>query len=111
MAGSEGEGDTPDVVIPFPATTPQERGRRYERRRAKEQGLRAHPASGAGHIKYDASDENRLVEYKTAASSYTINAKYVLAFYKRAVREGKDAMMELHFPKHNLTCTITFRKA
>ncbi len=109
MAEDEVDGE-PSVVIPFPKSTPQERGRKYERRRAREQGLREHPASGAGKIKHDASDDNRLVEYKTATKTFTLSGKYLADFFRVATRQSKQAIMEVDFETDKVVVEITIRR-
>lgn len=115
MARRGDSEDSPDrdedsVVIPFPKDTPQERGRKYERERAKEDGLRLHPASGAAGIKHDASDDNTLVEYKTADKQFVLNGRYALDFHNIALRQDKEAILECNFQKYDLTVTMTFRR-
>lgn len=110
MAAREGDGEPYGVEIPWPEETPQERGRKYEKNRAREQGLRLHPGSGSGGIKHDASNDEILMEYKTATTSFMLNGKYLLGLFKQAVRQGKDAVMEIYFVKHRLIVTITIRR-
>ena len=111
MAEGEGHGDTPlGVDIPFPKETPQDRGRRYEKKRAKDQGMRLHPGSGAGSIKHDASDDHTLMEYKTATRSFSLSGKYILGLFKLAVRQDKVPVLEIDFPEHKVRATVTFRR-
>ena len=61
-------------------------------------GLRAHPNSGAGPIKYDASDDETLVEVKDASKSYTLNAAYLEDLFRTAARQSKTAVIIVKFP-------------
>lgn len=61
-------------------------------------GLRAHPNSGAGNIKYDASDEDNLVEVKDANKSFTLNAAYLEDLFRTAARQSKTAVIIVKFP-------------
>lgn len=107
------EGDDEDgtgVVIPFPGVTPQVFGRDYEKERAKKDGYRLHPGSGAGRIKHDASDEESVIEYKTARKSFALQGQYLQDLFAVAIRQGKEARMEIHFREANITAHITITK-
>lgn len=83
--------------LPYGRRTPQMEGRRVERQIARENNLRLHPMSGAGRIKEDASDEERVVEIKNASKSFTLNAADLNATFNRAVRAGKDSVWIIRF--------------
>lgn len=81
-----------------------------EKRVAKDEGIRLHPNSGSGHIKFDGSDDDRVVEIKDAVRSFTLNANYLMGLFKNAARESKEAVLIIDFPEIRVTATIT-RKA
>lgn len=87
--------------------TPQDRGRDYEKRRAKQEGLSLHPGSGSGRIKHDASDKDRLVEFKSVAKSFTLNGAYLKGLRDQGVRIDKEAILEVEFVEANITAVIT----
>ena len=92
-SGIEPEG----VKLPWAPRSRQEEGRKTEARVIK-MGLRGHPNSGAGRIKYDASDDETLVEVKDAKKSYTMNAAYLEDLFKTAARQSKTAVLVVKFP-------------
>jgi len=65
--------------------------------------------SGAGSIKWDGSDENTLVEVKTADKSHTLNRAYLASLFTQAARQGKDAMLIVEFPDLVVEARITRR--
>jgi hypothetical protein len=108
---ADGGGDEEGgVIIPFPATTPQVKGRLYEQKRSRQLGLRLHPASGAGRIKHDASDEGTVVEFKQAERSFTLQGKYLEGLFKEATRQDKTAIMEINFKQAGITATLIVRR-
>lgn len=73
----------------------------------KKRGARAHPASGAGNIKDDGSDEDYVYEIKdTAKASFRLVANDLRATYLRAIRQGKLAIWLVHFPEEGFTAEI-----
>jgi len=83
--------------------TRQEQGRTHEAKVIKAKRMRAHPASGAGSIKHDASNDETLLEVKLAGKSFTLNAAYVAGLYREATRQGKDAHMTVYFDSEDIT--------
>lgn len=59
--------------------------------------MRTHPNSGAGRIKYDASDRERLVDTKLAAKTFTLTAKALLDLRTEAARQGKTPIVIIEF--------------
>lgn len=84
------------IQLPWKPRSRQEQGRQTEGKVIK-MGLRAHPNSGAGPIKWDASDADNLVEIKDANKSYTISADYIDSLYRDAVRQGKTPVLIIKF--------------
>jgi hypothetical protein len=100
------------VTIPTPwnpRKTRQVEGRDSEKKQARRHGVRLHPNSGAGKIKDDASDEDRLVEFKDANISHTLNANDLDVLFRRAVAQGKEAQYIILFA-NDLEATITLRR-
>lgn len=99
MQSDSGTGSVPPegINLPWKPRSRQEQGRQTEAKVVKI-GLRAHPNSGAGSIKYDASDDETLVEVKDANKSYTLNAAYLEDLFKTAARQNKTAVMVVKFP-------------
>lgn len=60
--------------------------------------MRGHPNSGSGKIKYDGSDDDCVMEIKDAAKSFTLNRTYLMALFKNAARQGKEAVLIVEFP-------------
>ena len=110
MAENRDDEDGTGVVIPFPTGTAQDFGRKYEKEQAKKDGYRLHPGSGAGRIKHDASDEETVIEYKTARKSFALQGQYLQDLFGVAIRQGKEARMEIHFREANVTAHITITK-
>lgn len=98
------------MILPFKRDTPQVRGRKRERQMAQRDGLRLHPASGAGSIKHDASDDEVLMEYKTCNKSFTLSGKYLSDLYVQGVRQGKDSMMRIEFEHDGVTVEMLIRR-
>jgi hypothetical protein len=99
-----------DINMPWQPRTRQKEGEQTERQIAKQRGARAHPRSGAGGIKDDASDDDTQYEIKDANKSYTLQASEVHTLWKRAVKRGKDAHFVIYFKSVDLTCTLTITK-
>lgn len=91
--------------------TPQKRGRRVEKDRAKEYGARLHPGSGASYIKHDASNSEDLIEFKEVQRSHTLNGEYCRDLFNRAVRQEKSALYVVNFNDVGITAEIRLRKA
>ena len=83
--------------LPYKPRTPQQQGRYREREQARKHGVRLHPNSGAGRIKEDASNDEKVVEFKEANKSFTLNAADLLGTFQRAVRQGKDSVWVIAF--------------
>lgn len=83
--------------LPYKPRTRQEQGRYSERSQAKKHGVRLHPNSGAGRIKEDASNDEKVVEFKDANKSFTLSAQDLLGTFQRAVRQGKDSVWVITF--------------
>lgn len=96
--------------LPWKPATRQEIGRQEEAKTIKRMGLRAHPGSGSGKIRFDGSDDEHLMEHKVAGSSFTLSGSYVAKLLTEAIRQGKRAGLVVYFDKLNITCTITMRK-
>ena len=93
--------------MPWQPRSRQEDGRSTEKKVLKRYGVRSHPASGAGSIKFDGSDEERVVEVKDAAKSYTLNRTYLDSIFKYAAKQGKAAVLIIEFPDLVVEATIT----
>lgn len=98
-----------EIDMPWSARSRQKEGEQTEQQIAKRRGARAHPRSGAGSVKDDASDDDTQYEIKDANKSYTLQAAEVLTLWQRAVKRGKDAKFVIYFKSVDctLTCTIT----
>lgn len=100
------------IELPWkPQKTRQVIGRTSEKKQAKKYGLRLHPNSGAGHIKWDASDDERLVEMKDAKKTITVNGEYLDKLFRDAVRQGKDAIFIINFVDANVVLEAQIRRA
>jgi hypothetical protein len=95
--------------LPYKPRTRQQQGRYSEKTQAKKHGVRLHPNSGAGRIKEDASDETRVVEFKDASKSFTLNGADLLGTFQRAVRQGKDSVWIITFA-NGVEATITLNR-
>lgn len=98
---------TPPIDPPWKVRSRQEDGRSTERKVANRERIRLHPNSGAGKVKFDGSDDDRVVEIKDAVKSYTLNAAYLLDLFRTAARQGKEAHMIVEFPDITATIIIT----
>ena len=72
----------------------------------KREGVRQHPASGAGSIKHDGSDGERLVEVKLAGSSHTLRADYLHGLMALAIRQGLTPVLIVEFDSPSYPCTV-----
>lgn len=88
------------------ADTPQERGRRAEKKSIKERGGRLHPGSGSGRIRFDGSTEGYLIEVKDAAATHVLSSAYIDRLYREATRQGKDVLYVVSFPDYELEITV-----
>lgn len=70
--------------------------------------MKAHPASGAGPIKYDGSNDECVMEVKEARQSYSLNRTYLDSLFKNAARQGKQARLVVEFP--DLTVEAVIRR-
>ena len=77
---------------------------------ARDRGAREHPNSGAGRIKDDASTETTQYEFKNVSRTHTLRGQDLLALFKRAVQQGKEAEYVIHFQQENITATITLTR-
>jgi hypothetical protein len=92
--------------VPWKPRSPQEKGRQTEKKVLKKYGVKAHPASGAGPIKYDGSNEDCVMEVKEARQSFSLNRTYLDSLFKNAARQGKEARLVVEFPDLTVEATI-----
>ena len=97
------------IELPWRADTPQIKGRKSEKKILKRLGIRQHPNSGAGRIKFDGSNEDAVVEVKDANKSFTMNASYLNSIYVNAIKQSKDAVLLIQFPELTVECIIRRR--
>lgn len=90
--------------------TPQEFGRQFEKARAKKEGARPHPASGACGIKNDYSTDDTVFEQKTTVKSHTIKGDDLEKLFVNATRQGKDAVYTIYFRDANVTLEGVVRR-
>lgn len=90
--------------------TPQQAGRRDERRLLQRRGAREHPNSGAGRIKRDGSTEDELFEMKTASRQHTLKGDDLAKLHQQAARQGKTAGYIVHFPNQGITAEIRVKR-
>lgn len=95
--------------MPWRPRTPQERGGAVERSIARREGLREHPRSGAGRVKLDASDAERLVEIKSANQHITLHGARLRQDAIRAHRLGKELSWLIQFGEANCEVEVTVR--
>lgn len=98
-----------DLGLPYGVDTPQVKGRKTEKKIARAEGARLHPNSGAGRIKEDASDDNRLIEIKEAGKTHTLSAKELEVSWRRAVHQNKTSVRILKFG-NGITVRMTITK-
>lgn len=77
--------------------TPQVRGRKTEKKIIRKAGGRPHPNSGAGHIKWDGSDEDSIIEVKEAEKSHTVKGDLVEKLFQDATRQNKQGVYIIRF--------------
>lgn len=82
-----------------------------EKQTLKREGVRAHPNSGAGSIKFDGSDDDTVMEVKDAERSFTLNRSYLMSLFKYAARQGKDAVLVVEFPDMTVEARIRRKQA
>lgn len=90
--------------------TRQRIGQEAEKSMARARGARIHPMSGAGRIKDDASNEEKLYEFKNVSRTHTLKGRDLLALFKRSIQQSKEAEYVVYFEEEDLTATITFRR-
>ena len=91
------------IDLPYPVhKTRQVEGMVSEKKAAKKRGAKLHPRSGAGTIKWDASTDDELIEYKDAAKTITVNGKYLEKLFRDASAQGKDAIFVVTFGEANI---------
>lgn len=81
-----------DLGLPWAPRTPQMKGMSSEKDQARQRGARLHPRSGAGSIKWDASDEDTLYEMKHVKKSHALNGEYLRRLRLDAAQQGKEAV-------------------
>ena len=100
-----------ELILPWVASrTPQEQGLRSERKVAKRYGARAHPRSGAGHIKHDASSPTTLIEAKRVDKTHTLKGHELETLFIRSVQLGKEALYVVTFVDSNIVAEISLRR-
>lgn len=99
-----------DIDMPWSPRSRSKEGEQTERQIAKKRGGRAHPRSGAGKIKDDASNDDTVFEVKDANLSHSIKASDLLALFNRATRQGKDAEYVIYFKSVDITLSGRLRK-
>lgn len=93
--------------------TPFDAGRKAERTFAIRRGMRQHPASGAGSIKGDVSDSEKVVEFKLVnegTKSHQLSLSQVLDTLQQAELTGKEAWYVIYAPEHNITVEARIRR-
>ena len=97
--------------LPWKPRTRQQQGLDSEKKLLRDEGMRVHPASGAGHIKHDGSDARRLGEVKLTSKSFTLSASYLHGLMTRAIRQEREPVMFVEFddPKFGCIAEITIR--
>ena len=103
------ENQSNGLTLPWTADTRQVQGRKSEKKILKKLGIRQHPNSGAGKIKFDGSNEDAIVEVKDANKSFTMNAAYLNSIYTTAIKQSKDAVLLIQFPDLTIECLIKRR--
>lgn len=86
-------------------------GMSSEAKVAKRRGARLHPRSGAGSIKWDASNEETLYEMKDVKKTHTLNGEYLRKLKLDAIKQGKDASYVIQFQDAQIEveCRITMK--
>lgn len=96
--------------MPWTPRTAQQQGELEEINGARRRGLRRHPRSGAGRIKLDASNDDTLVEIKSANKQITLDGAVLLRDLVRARRQGKDLLWTIRFREAGVEAEITLRR-
>lgn len=86
-----------DLGLPYTPRTRQQDGAVTEKKVLRARGARQHPRSGAGRIKEDGSDSERLYEVKDANRSFTLRGTDLAQSFARGVQQGKDAVWIVQF--------------
>lgn len=95
--------------MPWMPRTPQEHGARVERSVVRREGLREHPRSGAGRVKLDGSDNERMVEIKSANQCITLHGAKLRQDAVRAMRQGKELQWLIQFGEARCEVEVTVR--
>lgn len=85
------------IDLPWSPRSRQVQGRVSEARAAKDIGARLHPNSGAGRIKFDYSNEETIFEHKDATKTHTLNGGFLMAFFRMAAKQNKEAVYVVEF--------------
>ena len=103
--------DEGGLNLPWSPRTRQMEGMSSEARVAKKRDARLHPRSGAGSIKWDASNEEILFEMKDVDKSHTLNGQYLRKLKLDAIKQGKDASYIVTFNDAGIEveCRITMK--
>ena len=80
-----------ELNLPWSPRSRQMEGMSSEKRQAKDHGARLHPRSGAGSIKWDASNEDTLFEMKNVRKSHALQGDYLRRLALDAIKQGKEA--------------------
>lgn len=96
--------------MPWSPRTPQEQGHATERRILRKRGARAHPRSGAGRIKLDGSDDQTLIEVKSANRQITLDGAVLKRDLTRASHQGKALAWIIAFGEAGIEAEITVRR-
>lgn len=95
-----------ELNLPWKPRSRQMDGLASEAQIAKARGARVHPRSGAGKIKWDASDEETLYEMKDANKTHQLSGELLKRLHLAAIQQGKTAEYVIYFTDANLTATI-----
>jgi hypothetical protein len=100
-----------DLGLPYRVTkTPQEQGRKDEKRMAKSRGARVHPGSGSGRIKDDASNDTHRYEFKSVRQTHVLQGDMLLGLFKRAIRQDQEPEYVVYFKDADITATINLQR-
>ena len=99
-----------ELKLPWEVRTRQREGMSSEKRRAKKDGARLHPRSGAGSIKWDASNDDEIFEYKDVAKSHTLKGELLEALFRDAMQQGKKPVYIVTFKNHNIIVECTIKR-
>jgi len=73
----------------------------------RKRGARLHPNSGAGHVKWDGSDEDFLYEIKDTRKSFSLTGSLLRSLFRDAVRQGKQPRLLVRFSEYDLVAEIS----